>query len=42
MTDGLSNFVSKYSGKTKLEDIKVVVYNNSALARDISSALGKI
>jgi len=39
---GLKNFLGKYSKKTKLEDIKFVVYNNSNLARDMSSVFDKI
>ncbi|MEK6914665.1 MAG: hypothetical protein AABW83_03370 [Nanoarchaeota archaeon] len=42
LADGLSDFVSRYSGRTKLEDIKVVVYDNPDLAKNISSVLGKI
>ena len=39
IADGLNDFVSKYAEQTKLEDIKIVVYNDLPLLKDISSAL---
>lgn len=42
MAKGLKNFSEKYSESTKLEDIKVVVYNNADLAKDISDVLKRI
>ena len=39
---GVRNFLSDHSSKTKLEDIKFVVYNNPMLAESMSDVLGRI
>lgn len=42
MALGVRKFLGKYANKTKLEDIKLVVYNNSCLAKSMDSLLRKI
>ena len=39
MAQGVNDFLDKYSKKTKLENIQFVVYNNPALAMDMSKVL---
>ncbi|MEK6914319.1 MAG: hypothetical protein AABW83_01590 [Nanoarchaeota archaeon] len=42
IAEGVKDFLCEYSKKTKLENIKFVVYNNPYLAENMSSVLDKI